>query len=1092
MALDTAEHIYKEIADNKEEAEKARDLLKCQDWYLNLFDFDPVTGEALPSDLDALLVRISIAEEKKKEVGYKYFPNDRIQNIVNYISSAVSNLFDVIHEKHIREHLVTNAQKVRETDSKALRYLSRKPGRTVRQKIAVDQKMMGVFHDTSIDTAENRVLKALLYKLDYILFAKEKAFGLKSMTEDQQVFNSRIHRWLNSEEAQCIRDWTNLPPNNTLLNDINYRKIWKAFNNLNNIDLDFAEDLKNLSQLKKQIEFFNNIASLNLNKNVNFNQQPVFLELSSEDTKVSSLKIKTLFAKLYCQIKDEKTNEKTLFKLEFNNAAAIPPEFKKYLEAAKNLKPKNSRLEATEKAIVDITQLVPFINKADCDKSKLRMQLKYQIWKGNDSKTEYMVPAFYSNYLSKADNESHFEYTIKDYFDSDLGEEDTVEINHLVKLAPYFAKEVAWNLNTRNCTYLIPDDVDDFSIIQKALRFSLNIAFQNAAPLPRSIACIFNEAQKGKYKAGDVIYVYDKYEKRTVITKISVSEDKRLLELNPQTRGLIFERSPSDVIDARERYNKSVANAQIVEIKERENITGGVEYLERLQAITPDIPLWKDKLPLLYMEVEVDDEQRKVYLVGKDTKPIYPKRGVARNIEITDSFILSAGRDFYEFPLVQGAKEKKQKYFAYMTDKSFPLKKDVTCKLYLTYTYGEPLPYKLIFRPCDGSVDFEAIKVQWETKTHKDLSASAPEFYQEESWEEVLAKELKMGTVSEELYYTLSSVENVSNNNWQRYIVNNDKSNFTYKIACVLEAFNQGRTLSQITDDDIAADYYDYVAKMNEYGEIILNNRECPRTLKQDILVLLCALHEHSSSYVHKYLLKKINATLQDKNSEDSLVRSKRIIDGIGYAIGNCNKDWQKELLDKAALLCKNRDPMLKNFGIEILGSALWRTRNCVYKLAGEQIKVLISTVVDNISNFADEYVDVKTQIVRLLDPDYAKKNWRKRVTLLRSIELLLALYRLRDPKAPNYKKAEQFVAENYAEIKRLKKAFPKLEEFFRFETNNNGASFGKEKYKALRSRIIFEIEDNNRDLTIPDFMYVLEKYTRGDTLGIKILKVTE
>ncbi len=216
------------------------------------------------------------------------------------------------------------------------------------------------------------------------------------------------------------------------------------------------------------------------------------------------------------------------------------------------------------------------------------------------------------------------------------------------------------------------------------------------------------------------------------------------------------------------------------------------------------------------------------------------------------------------------------------------------------------------------------------------------------------------------------------------------------------------------------------------------------------------------------------------------------MIDGIGYAIGNCNMDWQKDLLNKAVLLCKSEDPELKNYGIEILGSALWRTRNCVYELNSNQIKILISTVVDNISNFADEYVDVITQIVRLLDPDYAKNNWRKRVTLLRSIELLLALYRLRDPKAPNYKKAEQFVAENYAEIKRLKKAFPKLEEFFRFETNNNGASFGKEKYKALRSRIIFEIEDDNRDLTIPDFMYVLEKYTRGDTLGIKILKVTE
>ena len=1154
MALDTVEHIYKEIAQNGKDAQKAKDLLKCQHWYLNLFDFDPVTDEALPSDMDAFLIRISLLQEKELHPDYKYFPDDRIQKIVNYISSAVGSLFEAIHEKHIREHLVTNAAKVHETDSKALRYLSRKPGRTIRQKISVDQKMMGVFHDTSVNTAENRVLKALLYRLDNILYQKEKAFGSDSLSNEQRLFNSRIHRWLNSEEAQVISEWNNLPPNNTLLNDKNYRKIWKAFVSLQNINLDFTEDLKNLKKLEEQMEFYKTLARLNLNKQVNFNQQPVMLNLAS-------LEIKTLFQNINCQITDEKTKVKNKIVLTKNKISSIPAELDKFLKTADTLTVKTSVLNETETAVVDITQLVPFVCKKECKVPRLRMQLKYQLWKTQELKAEYLVPGFYSNYLSQPDNKKYFEYNINEYFDSEFVEHDETAVNDLIKLAPLLAKEIAKNTNAHDCTYLVPDDTDDFSSIQKALRTSMNTAFHNASPLPRSIAFVFSEAKKGKFKPDDEIYVYDKYESRTVITRIHVNKDEKLLKSNPQTRGLVFERYPSDVIGAGKQHNKSVAKAMTFTING--NITDGVEYLEELQAKTPQIPLWKDNLPQLYMVAEVNDEEQPFFLVGKKIKPIQPKRGIARDIEIADSFVLAAGRDFYEFPLVQGSKDRKQKYFAYMTDRSFPLKNDVRCKLYLTYTYGDPLPYKLIFKPNDGSTEFEAITVQWETKSHRITDLSAPEFYMEEDWETVLKKKLKNGTTLQELNDTADVVSTISQNGWETYEISSfkttvgwlrmpyseleivffpnsipksqspvfargfhiscalvksdrldkngnqqylafdpqfennkpNKSNLCNKIACVLEAFNQGRTISQIQDKEVFDEILRILCTLSDSGIAILKDESFPPAIKKEAAVLLCATHEHSPEYLHEYLLNIMNTTLKDANSKDSLVHNRRIIDGIGFAIGNCKQDWQKELLDKAVLLCKNKDTKLVNFGIEILGSALWRTRNCVYMLNEEQIKILVTSLVNNVDSFVNKYFkDENTHTQLLYNLDFAKDDWRRRVTLLRSIELLLALYRLRDKNAPNYNAAKKYVAVDYFEIQKLTKTFKKLKEFLRFDKAQKGKTFDnpKEKYKNLTTRIIFEIHDASRDETLPDFMYVLEKYTKGETSGIKILKVDE
>ena len=163
------DNIYSIIRKEETDSNTLIDCLFIQNWFNSIFDFDPITNKPLSSTNDYLFSRINNLETS----GSLFWWNDRIENIVRFTEFAVFNLFDMLHNKILSEHIITHSNRVRETDSTSIRWLSKKPGRTVRQKIADSGKLMGVFHIASIDTTENRLLKAFLIRMDSILYEKE-------------------------------------------------------------------------------------------------------------------------------------------------------------------------------------------------------------------------------------------------------------------------------------------------------------------------------------------------------------------------------------------------------------------------------------------------------------------------------------------------------------------------------------------------------------------------------------------------------------------------------------------------------------------------------------------------------------------------------------------------------------------------------------------------------------------------------------------------------------------------------------------------------------------------------------------------------
>ncbi|WP_443738700.1 DUF2357 domain-containing protein [Treponema sp.] len=770
----TIDNIYSLIRKDDENSHTLIDCLFVQNWFNSIFEFDPITNKSLSSTNDYLFSRINNIETS----GSTFWWNDRVENLVRFTENAVFNLFDMLHNKIMSEHIITHSNRVRETDSTSIRWLSKKPGRTVRQKIADSGKLMGVFHIASIDTTENRLLKAFLFRMDNILYEKEQLaqhMGF-SISEDTNSYIIQIHRWLKSEDASYIGTWNNFYPNNTLLNDKNYRKIWNAWCSLQQINDFLEDDISNIEQLKCIYYFWNRIAELSVHPNYRLLQAPVFRD---EDT----LNIDSYFSNIAGWYVQNGQRESVFFELkqETKCISIIKNGYvslEKISEISYSHKKKGDRPKeySADCCAFDLTTIEPYFATTDKKNGTLDSKLIYQTWQDKESGNK-KIDVDCSNSKMISINHALKTITIHDYFKENFSDDG---INPS-SAASIFAESVKRQLKGNSYIYLLPDEVDDFSKMQIALRHQLNIKFSNISPLPRSIARIFQAYEK---EGVDILqkkyFVVDKFDDYWIVTKIIPKKSDLLLKKYPESNGIIFEHFPSTVIykdeideeklftlkDTKQLHenftmdedyvvqangalklsemDKKLADFkqnqpddfEYISVTPNDNLTLGAISYYNFQKETPEVILWREHLPPLRLETS----GQKLILVDERTEGISPKKGEEKEIPVMARFEMPAGKDFYEFSLYKGEKKEKSKYYAYLANESFPLSKNIACKLKLTFTYGDEQSYKLKFIPDDknNKASFNYVLAKWETESHQDhRKLPFPDFCKEYTWEDM-------------------------------------------------------------------------------------------------------------------------------------------------------------------------------------------------------------------------------------------------------------------------------------------------------------------------------------------------------------------
>jgi cold shock CspA family protein len=273
-AIDSVESIYKALNDQNEIKGKALLILMLRSWLTEVSSFDPVSGHTLHTSIvDFMGAVAKSVQDESPESEIK----DRIYRIVSHTKEAVLAIMEHPRDKILREHAMLPIHAAREVDSKSVQWLSLQPGRTLREKLSGKPYIKAVKRRCSVDTAENRLLRAFLFRIEQILIERQNALFAATEETCEEMLVS-LQRWLRTEDAAEIGVWGNLPPNNTLLQDKRYRKVWDGWLWLQAIDEQITGDSKRVHQDSLSVIYWNTLSLLNRSGRFRTVQQPVGLD----------------------------------------------------------------------------------------------------------------------------------------------------------------------------------------------------------------------------------------------------------------------------------------------------------------------------------------------------------------------------------------------------------------------------------------------------------------------------------------------------------------------------------------------------------------------------------------------------------------------------------------------------------------------------------------------------------------------------------------------------------------------------------------------------------------------------------------------
>lgn len=258
--------------------------LQLTNLYLRCAITDPMTGQGLYLDLPHYLntwQREFKATHSLNEDG----SSDRLSWIWDFISDSVRYLIQNPNTSLVRDHSLMIASAAHEFDNTTMRWLATKPGKYLVEKLqGTNNRILAATRRNEINTLENRLFKELVGSLKLLFELKGDALNVEDKFFGE--LSSKVSAWLRSDEASEIQRWDNLPPNNSLLSDRHYHKIWLAWNWLKNLDETIQDDLKNLDLRFLHCFFWSFAASLHKQNGVSILALPCEFDVSSHYTSV--------------------------------------------------------------------------------------------------------------------------------------------------------------------------------------------------------------------------------------------------------------------------------------------------------------------------------------------------------------------------------------------------------------------------------------------------------------------------------------------------------------------------------------------------------------------------------------------------------------------------------------------------------------------------------------------------------------------------------------------------------------------------------------------------------------------------------------
>lgn len=696
--------------------EAYRTVLLQTDWFASNVSYDPLSGGVLPELLTDFLARIA---EYKPSLPYK----DRVAVILDGCEEPLRRLMGNLNEESRRSHTEMPYWKARELDASSFIALSRRSGSTIREKLAEKPNIQAVRHYLSVDTTENRLLKALVLRLCDLLELRHQLSG----ATDYEALRDQMFRWLGTDEAQEIGRWENRPPNNTLLGHRDYRRVWRAWVALQAAEENLEEDLRETKTRQVVIDEWTDLAKAYAGGQRVFAEIPILPD-------IETFRIKVLTPEGWKE--------------------GVRPE--SFSKPRRPFKP--SSFPKNQLVCLDPGYFRPHYAFGN-EEGELSELFIEQFWSEFAERGE--VSSFTlkrSDCVSLPDGVRTVTYPDLIYQDTAGSAADRDQAVH------GFARSLAEIFQTPEMVWLAPDFRDDFSL--ELVRKSFNARFARALPIPRSVAAVFQHVPYDSIpKDGYCVAVYEPYRGKLYKTLLVAKQSAKLKKGIPETKGYRWQKQvtvESDrslppmetdcgfwilqsgkltrtcndygtVCKAKGALIQKESNGDLAIVLQSSPVAGGLA-LQQLQRKAPEEPLWQNAIPELMIKVVRGEALSNVYLVSSDTN-VAPVPGKSVELPIKERFTLPAGKKYYRFRLYKGYKGEAIGYQMKLESKFFPLDKDVQCELNMTYTYGADNPFRLEFRPIREK-SLPPVIAQWQLLEEID-DAPGPTYPQTDDWEDL-------------------------------------------------------------------------------------------------------------------------------------------------------------------------------------------------------------------------------------------------------------------------------------------------------------------------------------------------------------------
>lgn len=578
--IDNYEQFCKAFKGNNEELKKeAKLLLFIQNWIIRILEH--MEEDTLDYSLKKMI------EQNADKISNKNILKDALSSIVADSDLAFRHLNGNLREKIVRENVQMPVYKVKEINSYGLNWLSRQSGRTIKQKISsAGNSIMAVQRRMSFDTAENRL---------FVAFSKEIYERLNTKLESLEEIDSRqiveeenmrdeLATFLRQDEILEVKRWENLPPNNTLLSDQNYKKIWHAWNKMKKLDdyikndSDFIENRLSTIFFIELLVYFREILQIpQIPVEIDYNEYNVYLcekELFCLDIDGNVVTINKENNHIYLKsinkdidVEFFKNNiiinidkeEKKEYEITYDRIYT----YVKYIATKLGVRTLKSNIilqrkkaEKFKHVIVDLFSLHPGYIGDDLPFKKLSERILQQKYTGNDidgDRKNYYIPCDNSNAIKMISGVTNT-YTIP--FAVDNGSME--QMKRLVHMMENY-------IVTDSFTYLFPDAYNELqlSMIHKAAK----MVYRRVRNIPLSIGTAFKyqttEEFKNKFQPGDFLLVVNLIGDEVTFTLVGSKYNKHLENKIGDYKGIVWERYPTSTTLFKDKINDNIVDLLI-------------------------------------------------------------------------------------------------------------------------------------------------------------------------------------------------------------------------------------------------------------------------------------------------------------------------------------------------------------------------------------------------------------------------------------------------------------------------------------------------------------------------------------------------